>query len=786
MARGDGAYPLPLSGITAGTGGAQPRTSSRLRIGDYLFSAAVAYFLILGGTDLGLVTGFRALNAVLGALVIVLWVRELRRGADLADLLVVLGLLCFEISAALSFLPGFSLAPATSVLAYSALFGLARRRVADARGRRALITTLAVCGGLFVAFFLLAWVPHWISWMALHGPRVPPLDLALPAFTIYNFKYMVAILAAMFVPAFWMSGSTVGARVVAGVLTAAAAVLAIMSGSRSAWLAGAVVLLLLGGLHWRARLTRRRVVLVGGFAALLVIGGWVTGVDQSFADRLLTGSTVSLRFEVWGDALKQFAARPLAGSGPGTFGTMITVSGFFDNLGDIGRGPDGIVIQLLSELGLLGVLGAGLAAGGFWIGVSRARGRDAIYGLSGVGIFAVSALTNDTVTNAQHVGLMVLWAALAAPMTRVELAPVGGVGLRSAVRWLTPVALGVVGIAVAASLVASQLFDLGAQAGRDSDAARARSVIKAAITVDASQGVYWREAGFYDYYLGRFEDARRELAKAEALLPGDATTVRISALNALALGDGTDALHQASQAVDLRRTDEVNLETEAYVASRLGDSAVEREALVAVLVQQPWMAAAPTWQSVFPIGADLAALFDDARAAAARMAPATARQIPAKAWLAAVTGDPEVGTSDGLLALSAWLRCDPDAAQSYATNSLAAVNVDRWLVVGDMVVFRALNQPGMVEDVLRRAGFGPDTAVAYWAENPMPADDPTIDPGEDLRMYGMKLGMRHPDSLVLPGHAEALSAWMKDPAQSVAIGAPGAPAASCSALARRP
>jgi hypothetical protein len=64
----------------------------------------------------------------------------------------------------------------------------------------------------------------------------------------------------------------------------------------------------------------------------------------------------------------------------------------------------------------------------------------------------------------------------------------------------------------------------------------------------------------------------------------------------------------------------------------------------------------------------------------------------------------------------------------------------------------------------------------------MDATDPTIDPGEDLRMYGQKIGIRHPGDLVLPGHAEALSFWMRDPLRAAATGAPGAAAATCSAI----
>lgn len=767
---------------TVGTSGvATIEPYRRLRPSDYLFSLGVAYFLILGGTDLGLVTAFRAINAALGAALIVVWVAQLRKGSDRTDVLIVFALLCFEIAAAMSMLPGMSTASAVAVLAYTALFGVARRRVADPRGRRALVATLAVVGGFFVVFFLIGWVPHWVAWMTVYGPQIPPLDLDLPAFTIYNYKYMVAIFVAMLVPAFfmlWPSHRGMPAKVL---LTAGAGLLIVMSGSRSAWLAVFTVLLGLAVTRWRPRTSLPRLLLASAAVTVVVIIGWVSGLEQAFAHRLFVESTISLRFQVWGDALAQFAARPLSGAGPGTFATTITQSGLFNTVREIGRGPDGSAVQLLSETGLVGVVGITLAAIGLALGIMRAQSRDAVWAIAGAGVFVVSSLTNDTVTSAQHIALLVIWAALAAPLLVTTSTPSFKSWRQTVVRAGTAMALVLIGMGMLATLVAAHLFDLGAEAGRLGQPAQALSYINLATRIDPSQGVYWREAGFYDFLLGQHRIAGEELARASRLLPGDATTLRITALNDLAAGDPRDALDAASAAVDLRRSDEINLETAAYVASQAHDRPAETAALVALLQDQPWLAASPTWRGIFPTGSRLTRLFEVAQSTAKQSEP-NGRQTPARTWLAAITGDTEVGNTPALLGLSAWLRCDIQTAVADAQSSWTTRSYDRWIIVGDVMVFRSTGQAGRADDVLRRGAFGPDGPAAHWGLYPTPATDPTIDPAEDLRMYGMKLGMRHPATILLPGHAEALSSWMMDPISAVKNGAPGSAAASCPSL----
>ena len=758
-----------------GQGGAD---AGRLRPSDYALALGTAYYLLLGGSTLRLITGFRIVDAVIGALVVGIWVWELRHGSDTAELLTVLALLCFEATCALSILPGMSFEPATTMLAYVALFGMARRVLHDPRAQEVLVITLAVLGTFFVVVYLGAWIPQWIVWWGVRGPGLPRLDIALPEIVIYDFQYMVGILVAMLVPAFLAIRRWRPLRLTGAALMAGAALVVFMSGGRSAWLgavAGTVILLIA---HFRTvRVARGPLLVAGATATAILVLGWIAGVEAPLARRLFASSSLDFRLDVWSRAVNEFLHHPLAGEGPGTFANVINTTGVWDRLTNLARGPDSSVVQLLTEGGLLGVIGVATAGAALWVGVRRGRSRFAALGVSGVAVFVVSSLTNDTIFSAQHIVLMILWAALAAPMQQVTVIAAirGWAGPLVAVA--TVIALVVVGAGVSATLVAAQLFDVGATAGRAGDVVAAQSAMRAAVRWNPAQGLYWREAGFYDYARGETGAAAGALGKAQALSPGDATIARIAALNDLSAGDYAGALASARLAVHLKGTDPAGYAVLAIVAKAAGQADTEHDALVKLLEVEPWLAAAPTWETIFPTGADLAALESSAQAAI--QGNADYREEPQRTWLAAMTGSPEAGNTPGLMAISAFLRCDPEGALAQAKATLAGPAITEWDIVGDLMVFRSLGENELAQKLIERASFVLPGAWGYLANNQMPAADPTVDHREDLRLYELKLAVSHPPMTSVPAGYEALTSWMLDPLPSARRGAPGAAVASC-------
>src|SRR5207237_3087857 len=81
-------------------------------------------------------------------------------------------------------------------LAYAAMFGVARRELADESARRQVLVLLSAIGAVFVAGLLIAWGREWLAWWSL-TKSVPQLDLTLTDLDFYWFKYQIAVLLGM-------------------------------------------------------------------------------------------------------------------------------------------------------------------------------------------------------------------------------------------------------------------------------------------------------------------------------------------------------------------------------------------------------------------------------------------------------------------------------------------------------------------------------------------------------------------------------------------------------------
>lgn len=751
----------------------------------YLVVSVLLYFVLIGGTDGGYATPIRALDTALGATIVILWARALWRDSDLADALVLGGLLLFLVACVTSLIPRYSLSAATTLLAYAAAFGVARRELADARTRRLVVMTLGALATVLIVIFGFAWSAIWAQWIVTHG-SLPPLDLRLTAIGILRYKYLVAILILMLVPVLVATGRLGIPAFVRWPLVAVAGLLIVMSGARSAWLAVPFALVawwVAAGAPGPRRVPRKwigavvLILLTAGLAAI------VSGALGSLLNRAFTSSTISLRFAIWGHAMDSFLQRPLLGSGPGTFPTMITLSGYFQSFVSLGRQPDSAPVQLLSEAGLLGLAGFGLAAWGAVLAIRRGSNAFTPYAMAGAVAFFGSALTNDTADSANHIAIMVVLAALAGPVVGQPVPSHTTASRRRlrTVRFAT-VAAGLIVIVASGALVAAQGFhDSGVAALDRGDLTRSRALMETATTLDPAFGLYWRELGSAQLAGGNVGAARKSYERAVALSPGDLVAERMLAMTALQQGDDAAAVAYAARAADLQPTDEMNLDVYVWVTSRT-HSPEASAAMSRLLRQFPWLPGASSWGHVYVTGGPLADALQEAEAEAAEGGAPGTRELPQRVFLAAETGAGSLATEPGYEAVDALLRCDISGAIAAADQISAMHSFTSWDLMAAIMVYRATSQTGKADDLVELARLRVP-AVAVWATNELSARSPLDDQVADDRLYFQRAGV-WPTPVHFPTSDEAFSAWLQEPVSAAVRGAPGSGLAACPALSR--
>ena len=754
-------------------------SSGDISLRPYLVVAVLLYFVLVGGTDGGFATPIRAANTLLGAALIALWARGLWREADLTDALVLGGLLLFLVACVTSLIPRYSLSAATTLLGYAAAFGVARRELADQRTRRLVVVTLGALATVLIIIFGVAWTIIWAQWIGAHG-TLPPLDLQLTSFGILRYKYLVAILIVMLVPVLMASGRLGIPGLVRWPLVAVSSALVVMSGARSAWLAIPFALVawwLASGAPRPRSLPRRW---LGALAVLLLavgLGVIVSGALGSLLDRAFAGSSVSLRFAIWGHALESFWQRPLVGSGPGTFPTMITLSGFFQHFESLGRQPDSAPVQLLSEAGLLGAAGFALAAGGAVLAIGRNPNSFTPYAVAGAVAFFGSALTNDTADSANHIGIMVVLAALAGPaMVQPAVHRSAHGRWTTTVRIATVAAALVVAVASGAVVVAQGFHDAAVTALERGDQTTSRKLMEVATALDPAYGLYRRELGSAELVAGHLQAARTNYEHAVTLSPGDLVAERMLALTAARQGDAAAAVAHAARAADLQPTEEMNLDVYAWVTAQV-HSTEAPAAMSRLLRQFPWLPGTASWGDEFATGNQLAEALHLAQSEAARAGTPGLRELPQRVFLAAETGTASLATDPGYEAVDALLRCDVSGALAAADQVSAMKSFGSWDLMSAIMVYRATGQTAKADDMVELARLRVP-AIAVWATNELGARSPLDDQVADDRIYQQRAGV-WPMSLAFPTSNEALSAWLRGPVVAAMRGAPGSGLAAC-------
>ena len=594
---------------------------------------SLLYFILVGGTPLARsVDALWTLNIVLSAALIAAWFALLwRYPGDKYDGIAVVALVLFCVAAVASRFPRQSFDATTGAMAYVALFGVARRVLADARTRELTVLALASTGLAVGIAFSLVWVAIYADWLNLSGfESWPPLGLQVLTGQFAN-RYDVMFLVLLLAPAVWFTarGRWGGAVLALSAVTALA--VTILAGSRGAIVAIAVASAATWLSDHRTLVPRSRGVwiwVVGVVAALLA--AWPLGLLGTLGQRLFYLSSIFLRFELWASSFAAWLQRPLTGMGPGTFPFDLQFSDYFSHATIAVRHPDNVVVQAAAESGVLGLAALGLIG---WIGLSFCLRPGAPFPARWALVFFAVACASANPSDFTFLVIpAVIWAAVAAPPTKT----VAVTGIR--VSRIATVCLATAALLVALDLGAARYFHTaGKTAWARRDAPAAEHALAVAVALDPSMALYRRELGTIELYLGNNTKAVRLLRVATQLAPSDTTAWRARALAALRTGDGADALDSAGTAQRLRPSESQNLVVRAYVERVEGDSSAAEASMREALRVAPELAASDGWQS---LALDRVELTRQALRDWQREVPPLDSQIEKPVWLAFLASNP--------------------------------------------------------------------------------------------------------------------------------------------------
>jgi O-antigen ligase len=731
-------------------------------------AATLIFMVLVGGTDAGrYVTALRALNALVGAAFIVIWLRRAPRETDTVDRLVLAATLLFLLTCVTSQFTRDSFDAATTVIAFAAVLYVARGTMATARARELTITVLALSGLALSVIFLLLWGAVWAKWISISGAGLPPLDLVLPVGP-YRHYHVVGTTVAVLMPALVVLARRPLVWPLGVIGIAAGTCVVFMSGSRTAWLALAAGMLLPAvtviGPQLR-RLPRSVWLIASAGVALLVIAG----ITQPVITRLTVTSTLEVRGAIWSATIGQWLAHPLVGSGPGSFFSTLTLSGYFDTYLEVGRHADNAVIQLLAEAGVVGIGALALVVAALVAGVRKVGAQWAP--MAGLSVFAFASLTDNPSDSAHLVLIAIVWMALATPRGSQPVPR----PTNPAIRISAYAAAVVIGIATTTTLAASWSYDSAAAANARGDTPEVLRSLERAATLDPSFALYQRELGVWLLADGNIKGAVSRIGEAARLNPADATAERALAIADIVDGRPDFALVAARRAVMLGRLHAENQLTLAYVATRSEDGGREAaDALVAALQPWPWLAASPGWADYFPQGAGLQSLLVTADRSWSEILLGTRRYDGQRAWLAAMLGRTEEG-STGVQPTVLLIQCKVTTA----TAAVAELGPQRSTLAGliSRIMVARASGDSAVDDIalaqLRSAILG------TLASGETPPASPLSGHVEDTRLYRRLTMAPPPFGPLFPTPDAGLSAWLRNPRDAARRGAPGSGLAEC-------
>jgi Flp pilus assembly protein TadD len=499
---------------------------------------------------------------------------------------------------------GMSLRAMGAVLATAAMLPVAL----VALRHRPTWTALVVCVPSIVlaAGTLAVMAARRVQWVLSGAPGLPPIrmpaegtpfgSVAVPPFVLLG---CWALAGAIEAPA--------PRRTVRTLLLAAGIPLTLLSGSRAAWLAIVVTLVLLAVPVLWARRRRLRLPVLGSWSvALAAVGGLLlAGISVLLVlPRLTAVSSLLYRGDLWRDTLAAASANPLLGLGPGIMPYARQAAAPALSFPVSQPHSHNLLLGVFGDAGLIGLAAATLlvVATARVAGPGRSRttaGRTAAAVLAGL---AISGLFED-LTFLPNFNLIVLL------LVAIALRDAG------AVRWVRPPRLA--GIGLAAGAAAMSIALLPAMVVADAGAIAYRRGIEAAAAGEwgAAAREFGRSVEIDPWHpagpdaLGvalvadeRLEEARTWIEEATRLNPGNGRAWANLGLVCLALDERECAQAAARRALEHAPRQDATLANAALVLDAIGR---EHEADVAYrrsLLTHPLTAAAVPWPRPIDIG----------------------------------------------------------------------------------------------------------------------------------------------------------------------------------------
>ncbi len=418
-----------------------------------------------------------------------------------------------------------SLEASAIVVVYAGVYWLARRIGADPELRRVAVVAVVMALAFWIAVIAVTWVVEKAIDTGTFG-WPPRLDAHQPwVWGSINTPPVLLLLAAPFVA--WLP-SGILRRVLLTVLAASAVVIIPFSVGRAAWLGIAVAVVSAEVLFGFPVISRLRAAFSGhigrsvlptlgavGVAALLLV---LVRLEQIAA-------AMDSRVRLWQQAWGLFAADPLTGAGPTTFGwaRLAHVPDFTDRVA--AGAAHNVPMQTLAEGGLLLAAAMLLLVAAWTSGVIARRDqldraqRVAIAVLIG---FAAFSMLDDFSFLPAVIILVIILAAWALPPTpagsprdsatgpRALLVP-GALAVAALMSVPTAVSLGTMRIGLAEARMA-------AVDGRWDDAVGG---IRRAAEAQPSNALHWLSLGLAEHHLGRDDAAVDAYSAARDASPGD-------------------------------------------------------------------------------------------------------------------------------------------------------------------------------------------------------------------------------------------------------------------------
>jgi O-antigen ligase len=557
---------------------------------------ALAYFVMIGGTQWGEYSGFlRIANAVVATIFLVIYAARVTRRSDRIDGLMLLALLTFLLACLMSAFPRQSLDAALAALCWVALFYIARDVLAEGRARATTAATMMVLSAVTALFLANAEIGAAVRWIGLTNAQIlPPLGMPVDV-RPWGHEYDMAMLAVMLYPV-WFLGHLgrlkIGFAVLVGIVLAVAVVL---MGARNLWLATALATVLVAVprlVQFFAKASRSaRIGAIGALAAGALLLAVFSG---PILDRALTSSTISQRTALWSAATEAWIHRPIAGYGPGAYPWIPATTDFFNLNSGHHRHPHNVVFQLLSEGGLIGLVAAGilLVAVG-WPIVQRRRTIE----LFPLAVFLFGGIASNPTVYPYLIVVALVWAALALPRDAIDSQATSGAG-HTVRRRLAFAGVALISVLTVPLLLGGVIYDGAVVAASKGETQRSRDALRASSMLDPGLAIYRRQLGIAELLDDDIDAAIGDLRRATALNPYDGVAWRALSI-ALVAADQPDAARAAlDRALTRDRSDPANLLLLAQWQSEFADRDGLSDTAAEVVLAWPTVMFAPGWTDV--------------------------------------------------------------------------------------------------------------------------------------------------------------------------------------------